>query len=123
MVARNHKVRDMPRWKRRISDSNQGSKLLPLGPTELVEAQNFYAFEAVKTGAEVCDAFYVIVAIGEVKDQDEPHPDRPAKVRVADGRASGRNSRVEMTEQYANISYCWTNSLVQTGRVHAGEGF
>ena len=57
------------------------AELLPLTPPELMEAQYFHALEASQSGAEVCNAFYVVVPIGEIGNQDKPDPHRPAEVR------------------------------------------
>lgn len=57
------------------------AELLPLTAPELMEAQYFHALEASQSGAEVCNAFYVVVPIGEIGHQDKPDPHRPAETR------------------------------------------
>lgn len=57
------------------------AELLPLTAPELMEAQYFHALEASQSGAVVCNAFYVVVPIGEIGHQDKPDPHRPAETR------------------------------------------
>ena len=57
------------------------AELLPLTAPELMEAQYFHALEASQSGAEVRNAFYVVVPLGEIGHQDKADPHRPAETR------------------------------------------